>query len=265
VSSTHPESDYVFNNARSEAAARFGALATLYDPVSIRHLERYVAEGSHCLEVGAGSGSLARWMSGRVGTTGSVVATDLDTRFLSELAAPNLEVRQHNIVSDPLEEAAFDVVHTRLVLVHLPERRQVLQRMIGALKPGGWLVLQEFEATSLLADAAAFEGEYLFKSFVAMQGLMAARGVDTQFGRRLLPLALSAGLEEASAEGHVMFQNGGSAGSELLRANFGQLHDALISSGRLSEAELAEDMARLDDPAIFWPSQILWTVCGRKP
>jgi len=52
-------------------------------------------------------------------------------------------VRRHNMATEPLPEAAFDLVHARLVLMHLPEREQALARMISALKPAGWLIDEE--------------------------------------------------------------------------------------------------------------------------
>jgi hypothetical protein len=96
--------EYVFDNKAPETEQRFGALETLFDPVSIRALEPYVVAGSHCLEVGGGSGSIARWMSQRAGDSGRVLITDIETRFLGGITAPNIEVRRHDIASDPLEE-----------------------------------------------------------------------------------------------------------------------------------------------------------------
>ncbi|HEY8173796.1 MAG TPA: methyltransferase, partial [Dehalococcoidia bacterium] len=64
--------EYVFDNAASETEQRFGALEALYDPISIQHLEPFVVTGAKCLEVGGGSGSIARWMSERVGANGRV-------------------------------------------------------------------------------------------------------------------------------------------------------------------------------------------------
>ena len=55
-------------------------------------------------------------MSHRVGRSGRVLVTDM-TRFLEGIAAPDVEIRLHDIVSDPLEDASFDVAHTRLVLL----------------------------------------------------------------------------------------------------------------------------------------------------
>src|SRR5687768_10129658 len=105
---------YVFDNAaEQQARERFAALPRLYDPGTIRHLAALgVGAGWRCLEVGAGGGSIARWLAQRVGSTGYVVATDLDTRFLEPLArevGPPLAVQRHDVTADPLPEASFDL------------------------------------------------------------------------------------------------------------------------------------------------------------
>ena len=56
----------------------------------------------------------------RVGPSGHVVATDIDTRWLAP--SLNLEVRHHNVVDDPVDRSGYDVIHARLVLEHLPQR-----------------------------------------------------------------------------------------------------------------------------------------------
>ena len=56
---------YVFDNASPLARARLMALADVHDPGTIRHLAaRGVQEGWICLEVGAGLGTITRWLSG---------------------------------------------------------------------------------------------------------------------------------------------------------------------------------------------------------
>jgi len=142
---------YVFANDAAEAPVRLAALSALFDRGTVRHLKaRGVGRGWHCLEVGAGGGTIARWLAARVGPTGRVLATDVDPRFLRTVRLPNLEVRRHDIAIDPLPRAAFDLIHTRLVLMHLPRREEALARMISALKPGGWLVVEELDSASAL-------------------------------------------------------------------------------------------------------------------
>jgi len=128
--------DYIFDNAAQQAGARLSALSEIFDHGTIRHLSaRGVDQGWQCLEVGGGNGSVASWLSRRVGPTGRVVVTDIDTRFLETVRLPNVEVLRHNIVTDALPAGVFYLVHSRLVLLHLPERDQALRRMVAALKP----------------------------------------------------------------------------------------------------------------------------------
>src|SRR3982074_3736297 len=92
-------SPYLLDNAAREAPARFAALSAMFDIGTIQHLEqRGVAPGWHCWEVGGGGGSIASWLSRRVGPDGRVLVTDIDPRFLETLKVPNLEVRRHNVV-----------------------------------------------------------------------------------------------------------------------------------------------------------------------
>jgi ubiquinone/menaquinone biosynthesis C-methylase UbiE len=136
-------SDYVFGTTDLVDRQR-EAMQRCLDPVTRARLaDLGVGPGWRCLEVGGGGGSIARWLADRVGPTGHVLATELDPGGLR--CGERLEVRQHDIVEDELPEAAFDLVHARLVLLHLPKRRQALTRMVRALRPGGHLLLGEFD------------------------------------------------------------------------------------------------------------------------
>jgi SAM-dependent methyltransferase len=259
------ESPYIFANAESPAADRFSGLAAVYDPGTVRHLTALgVGPGWRCLEVGAGGGSVARWLSARVGPTGHVLVTDIDTRYLVDLSEANLTVQQHDISRDPLPTAAFDLVHVRLVLLHVPEREAALARMVAALRPGGWLLAEEYDALSLLPDPAQFPGERVFKLEQGQQRLMRTRGADTTYGRRLPERFAAHGLADIGAEGHLAFWPGGSAGAHIKRANYLQIREALLETGAVSPAELADEFAALEDPHTRLLSPVLWSVWGQR-
>jgi SAM-dependent methyltransferase len=176
---------YAFDNAWHLARQRLSALEAMLDPGTIRHLEaRGVGPGWHCLEVGAGGGSIADWLCRRVGPDGRVGATDLDTRFLAALDHPNLDVRRHDIVRDELPAATFDLVHLRLVLGHLPERATALRRLVAALRPGGWLVAEGMDCVSVVPAGgdAAGSGTPFARLFEAHHRVLAARGFDGFYG-----------------------------------------------------------------------------------
>lgn len=132
------EPGYLLDNAQAEARRRFAGLEASFDALTRQHLAaRGVRPGWRCLEVGAGSGSVARWLAGQVGPYGHVLATDIDTRWTDPGEFPNLDVAQHDIAADPMPADGFDLIHARLVLVHLPARDQVLARLAAALpRPG---------------------------------------------------------------------------------------------------------------------------------
>jgi SAM-dependent methyltransferase len=259
-------STYSLDNSSREAPARFDALSGMFDRGTIRHLEdRSVSEGWRCLEVGGGGGSITSWLSNRVGPTGHVVVTDIDPRFLEPLAAQNIEVRKHNIVTDTLPDATFDLIHARLVLVHLPEREKVLTRLVSALKPGGWLVDEEFDSLSLLPDPTVSPGEVSLDTQLAVMRMLNDRGVERRFGRLLYGRLRAHGLVEVGAEGRLFMWRGGSADVSLMRTNFKQLRGALLDGHYITEQEFDQDSARLDDPDFMAPSPIMWTAWGRRP
>src|SRR5262245_21609319 len=188
----------------SNAATRFAALSTLFDGATRRSLlDRRLALGWDCREVGGGGGSIARWLSERVGPAGRVLVTDIDTRFLEPVNLPNLEVLRHDITRDPLPDGAFDLVHTRMVLIHLPSRDDVLERLAAALKPGGWLVCEEFDSESSPPDPAISPGEVVLRTREAMGRVSDASGVDRRCGRRLFGRFRALGLADLGAEGHL--------------------------------------------------------------
>jgi len=232
-------STYLLDNASPETRARFNALSMLYDQRTIEHLESCgVGPGWNCLEVGGGGGTIAVWLAERVGSTGHVLATDLDPRFLDGSKFPNLEVRRHNVVTDALREAAFDLIHSRLVLIHLPERDTVLARLITALKPGGWLVLEDFDSASLSSDPFLNSGEIQLKTQTALYRVVEDAGIERRWGRLLFSRMRALGLVDVRAEGRLSMWCGGSAGAALTRANFQQLHEELIASGLITAREL---------------------------
>jgi ubiE/COQ5 methyltransferase family len=107
-------SGYALDNSWDRAKRRLALLEHFLDPKTKRHMQALgVARGWNCLEIAAGGGSIARWLSETVGDSGNVMATDINTALLKELSAPNLETREHNILTEDLPEAAFDIVHCR--------------------------------------------------------------------------------------------------------------------------------------------------------
>jgi len=261
-----PVVDYVFDNAGQLAQRRYRELSALYDSQTVRHLgRRGIAKGWSCLEVGGGGGSIATWLCAAVGESGRVLATDIDPRFLHALSLPNLEVRRHDIRAEGLPEGQFDLAHARLVLIHLPERELALQRMVRSLKPGGWIVIEEFDGLSMLPDSSVSPGEEEIKALPAFYQTLLARGVEMRYGRWLPQRLRSCRLVNVGAEASVSLWKGQSPGTSLFKLSFEELCDEIVGSGLMSEAELKADISRLEERDLLMLSPLMWTAWGQVP
>ena len=264
---------YIFGNAaEAETAERFASLDALYNFRTLRFLETAgIAPGWRCLEVGGGSGSVAAWMADRVGPSGYVLVTDIDPRFMEGSAyrrPAHMELRRHDIGTDPLPEQAFDLIHARLVLMHVPQRREALARLVAALKPRGWLVIEDFDGrvidrTIPLSDAAAAAS--FKRARDALVRLLEDRGFEVEWARRLYGRLKAAGLTEVGMEGHVAVSEGGSLGASLDAANFAQVRREAVAKGLVTDAEIDAVLARLNAPDFALLSLVMFTAWGRRP
>ena len=258
---------YVFGNAWEQEVERLMALEAGWDPNTIEQLEDIgVGEGWRCLEVGAGAGSIAAWLCRRAGASGKVVATDLDTSLLRRIDAPNFVLRQHDIVRGEIGTGAFDLVHARLLLEHLPAADVALDRLIASLKLGGWLVVEDFDHITFLpdglADATAID---LWQRFLAaFERLADDRGIDLTYGRGLHGLLEGRGLKDVVANGRSSIERGGSHLSRALSLSIDRLAGGLQSTGEMSLGDVAALRTLLNDPRFRWQSQLMVSARGRR-
>jgi len=271
--SNDPTPPYLFDQAWEAERTRLRGLEAYYDAVSIRWLERTaVGPGWRCLEVGGGAGSIARWLASRIGPTGHLVVTDLDVRFLDELRSDRVEVRRHDITRDDLETGAFDLVHARAVLMHVRGRDRALERMVGSLRPGGWLVVEEAD----YGEAAARAVERYVRSADARAAaarlndatIRAVRnaGGDPEFGSLLLARLVGLGLEEVDVELCSRLVRGGSDRASFMLHGVEFLGPRLVAAGEVEESDLDQVRAFLTDRSAFHLGLLpMVSAVGRRP
>jgi ubiquinone/menaquinone biosynthesis C-methylase UbiE len=227
---TTAEGPYLFSHSWEGEGERLSGITDAFDPVTRRQLtEVGVSDGWRCLEVGAGTGTIAAWLAGQVGPKGHVLATDISLALMEQrgLAAGNLELRRHDILNEPMPDGEFDLIHSRLVLEHLPGREDALARMAGALAPGGWLVVEEITfGTEKALDrrAAVLLGGLL----QVVKILMQRKGFDGTFGRKLPVHFSRLGLTEVSAEGTQLVLIGGTPSVEWARPSLTRFRHLLF-------------------------------------
>jgi SAM-dependent methyltransferase len=176
----------------------------------------------------------------------------------------SLTIARHDVAHDPIPIDTYDLVHARLVLVHVPERERVLADLARSLRPGGWLIVEDFDAVlqdvwdPQTADDAVFRRVHR-----AVQELLVRRGGDIRYARRLPQLMRAAGLEHISIEARFVLGAAARPGIDAMRANFVQTRAELIAA----ELVTAEDVDRavgLLDTAEFPVLPLMVSARGRK-
>jgi SAM-dependent methyltransferase len=244
-------------------AVRHGHLSVGFDPGSARLLTRLgLAPGWQVLEVGAGGGGLARWLGEQVGPDGRVLATDVDLQFIGDQPA-NVEVRRHDIVADALTPAWFDLAHARALLQHLDRRTQALANMVGATRPGGWVVIEDVDW--LVFERQELPEPFAILSRTVLASSVGAYGYDGYWGRRMLAALRGAGLEAVESRGKVVTMHGATPSAEWYVLALERSAPALVADGQLDAGLVAEALAQARDPdfAVLGPLTI--SAWGRRP
>lgn len=245
----------------TEERRRLELLEQCLDPMTTRSLDAIgVKPGWRCLELGGGGGSVTRMLCDRVGPAGRVAAVDLDTRFLDEIEADNLDVLSQNVLTDGIPGDAYDLVHARLLLMHLPTREKFVGEMAAAVRPGGWLLIEDLDTGPLPAFAEGVYAEAMSKLIEAFH----MAGASSTFGRQLPALFDEAGLENVEPVCDLMTFRGGSTIAELFIASLDQLRPALLAVGA-TEDQLKDVQGVLKDPAKWQSGFAVYSVRGQVP
>ncbi len=265
--SPRARSGYLLDNRAPEAEQRFDSLAALFNPVTFRHVEMLgITQGWRCWEVGVGGPSILHWLSDRVGPSGRVIATDIDLRWVQDVDGDNVEVRRHDVAQDDPPPGPFDLVHERLVLIHVPGRAQALERMVGALRAGGWLLVEDFDSNLqpfACPDAAGPEQERANRIRAGLRALLAGRGADLDLGRRLPRLLRQAGLINVAADAYLPIAL--PAASALEQANITQVRDELVAAGHATVEEIDAHLTAVAAGVLDLATPPLISAWGRKP
>ena len=250
---------------------RLSLLESIFDPAS-RQRRSMVQLGWRCLEVGAGRGSMAVWLAQQVGEKGRVVATDIDVTYLERLNLPNLEVRRHNILEDPIETlslASFDMVSLRLVLFWLVGRQEeVIRRMVQCLRPGGWLVDEDGDWGTVV-PVNPFHPIYERYQQIWKKGdWWTARGYDPEFGRKLPALIERCGLQSIRHEAHAEVLRGTSPWGRWWLQTLEVMRASDESAGVLTgarEEEYGILTAPWSDPSFWFQTAVIHACWAQRP
>jgi SAM-dependent methyltransferase len=205
------------------------------------------------------------WLAGKVGPAGKVVATDIDTSRLDSVARPPVEVLIHDVGAQEPPEEGFDLVHARLVLVHVPDRERALRTMIQALRPGGRLLIEDADpALQPLSCPDEYGPEQRLANRLrqGFRKLLADRGADLAYGRKLPRLLRQAGLLEVEADAY--FPMTSRACTALEAATVRQIRDRLVTAALATDEEIDQHLAHVERGDMDLATAPMISAWGRK-
>ncbi|WP_213453031.1 class I SAM-dependent methyltransferase [Rhizomonospora bruguierae] len=273
IAATSPTGDtYALSNDHELAATHHRLLATLFDRTSFLRVAEIDPRGARILCVGAGNGAFARLLADQVGPTGAVLATDINP--IPHLDTPHLQLEMStldlNDRDDPRIQPGADwsLIHGRLVLCHLPEREAILARLVRALHPGGYIVIQEMDTADIdrvVACAPTPQDADTYRAYQHAVGqTFTDSGTDRGWHRRVHGTLLALGMTDVTTTIDGSYWPGGSPGTQFIAGTLRQLTPKLLERG--VEPEVLERVRELlDDPNFVLTGYPLHTTIARRP
>jgi SAM-dependent methyltransferase len=244
---------------------RLRAQARVWEAATGRLLDRIgLAAGARCLDAGCGPGETMRLMALRVGPAGRVIGIDVDAalaadaqHMLHESGHRQCRTIAHDLTAyESVPGGPYDLVFARLLLFHLPERVAVLRRLWNAVAPGGHLLVQDYDLSTVatLPPSPALDeaGRLIFGTF-------GAAGCDIRAGTALPTLFAQAGVgtpDGTDVSGRV---EAFGAGRRMVDSVLRSLVPAALGHGVATAREMESAMADLEADATRHPDRpMLW-------
>ncbi|MFJ2651556.1 methyltransferase domain-containing protein [Streptomyces sp. NPDC087420] len=258
-----------FDNDAPAATEQLSLLSEILNRETFSTLgeEVRVGHGWRCWDVGTGEGSVARWLAARVGTAGHVVASDIKPQHVPD--HPRIEAIRHDLTSDPWPEPKFDLIHARLLLMHLADKEAIAAKLAAHLRPGGALVLTDWYCDCAEGMIKSPVDEYTARIFQeyhdGVHKLAAQTGMDFHWASRTPDVLSAAGYRNITVRDYRAPGVGGAPTARLARLHSSMLEPFLLSQTNLTAADLSAIRETLLDPEFEMLTNHTYTTVVRAP
>lgn len=191
--------------------------------------------GARVLDAGCGPGGITQLIAELVGASGQVVGLDLSEERLAEARRLNPHPHVSFVRSDvrrmDVPDASFDYTWCQYVLQYLPDWRETLTGLTRTLRPGGKLVISEFDGFGLLNWPFPEALHAWCQRFI--DALLSATGFDIHIGRKVFTEMRRLGLTQVRTHLLPQYVIGGEASEVMVldwKTRFTALEPLLASA-----------------------------------
>ncbi len=255
---SHSDAGALASGGRRDAA-RMESIASASDQPTVDLLQTLeLPPTAVAIDVGCGTGSLARAIAHDVIPDGFVLALDQDISVAQDSGAqPNNVALVESDVRTFAPDGPIDLVHARFVLAHLHDRNDVLETVSSWLAPGGRIIITEPAALSIGPNAP----EPVRTVFSAYHRWVREEGMSFDFATEAAGILSQLGARDVTVHTRTSRFGGGPAADRWLPL-ITPIADHLINDG-VDGAVLSDFAAFAADRQTFVIPQIIMTTCAR--
>ncbi len=229
--------------------------------------------GHSALDLGCGPRGVIELLHHRVSPGGRVVGVDSDPvhvamarELVTARGMSDVEILEGDARNTSLQTDAFDLVHSRTLLITVPEPEQVLAEIVRLARPGGWVASLEPDCEPNIYYPHHPVFDRLHELFMLA---FARNGADPLIGRRLGELYRQAGLEDVGLDVRAAVYPAGHSRRTIVADLVRAMRPQILALGATDERELDELDAtarrHLDNPEVLAMQHVRFLAWGRKP
>lgn len=205
--------------------------------------------GQKAVDVGCGPLGIMHLMADRVGPGGSVVGVDGDPEMVAAAAQnaqmlgfENVSLIHGSAYDSHLAPRSFDLAHSRLLLVNVPDPAAVVRHMESLVRPGGHVALQDIDWINRICDPPHPAWDRVIE---IVGDLWRQDGMDPNIGRRLPAMLADVGLVDIDVSATTRAFRRGHPTQTLMVDRAEKCREALVKRSLISDRELDECLSEL--------------------
>jgi SAM-dependent methyltransferase len=226
---------------------RMNLLARAHAPGTTSLLDMIGIEaGARCVDLGCGGGHVTLELARRAGPSGAVLGVDLDEELLQLARAEATAQQIENITFrfgsvEEFCDGELDLAFARMLLSHLRDPSALVARMVGAVRPGGVVVVEDVHFNGCFTEPACRGYDRWVDWF---KEAVRRSGGDLDIGPRLPAMLRAAHLGDVGVRVVQPAQIDGPV-KQLQQLTMAKVRSAVLAAGIVTPAEYDEAHADL--------------------